>query len=429
MMGRSRQLRPHDAFLPDGTNMISPDDESVLSAYIDGELDSSERRAVESAMAADPLLSIKVHDLLAVRDLVADLSRSTGSDLSPLVLERIQGRLADPRPWKTIRQNLPWLATALATAAAIVLVIVATRHQPSRIAPGVRNQVAVQDDSGGQLGPGNHSAAAAPDEVVALSPALNHASRGGRTTSTKGIGNGSFTSGDQIETLDQRRLRSLIDDPRLQRVFLVTDQLGGPADAEKQVASLVERTTRHDYFKITISQGIVIDPLHPDRAVVFAVVLDESELTSFRKGLKDQFQERVQDHEVDPAIALQLADIGQVVSLPAHPEAKITIPDERLAIRAHTDGPTAAQEHSDPVPGLPDSPPGGVQAAETPQPTELLPAHAEQSLHARTATIGPVRSTDGGEDAPNRSFLPHAGMGADDHHLIVLVWVTGPSSG
>ena len=147
---------------------------------------------------------------------------------------------------------------------------------------------------------------------------------------------------EPTENAYRDRLRSLMDDPRLRRVFLVTDQLGGAA--ESRVASLVERSTRRDYFKITISQGIVIDPAHPDRAVVFAVVLDETELTPLRKSLQDQFKDHVQDREIDPAVAMQLADIGQFVSLPAHPDARVTIPRQNIAFL--TDGPTLAQERS-----------------------------------------------------------------------------------
>ena len=409
--------------------MINPEDESVLSGYIDGELDVVERRGVESAMAADPLLSIRVRDLAAVRELVADLPRSTGHDVSPAVLQRIQARLARPRTWKSVRQNLPWLVTTLATAAAVVLAILVTRHPQPRMAPGpgVQGPVAAKPNTADDSQPPTNSAAASTPEAVALNPSPEHVSPGNRSTSIKGTDDGSHGSVDQSETLDQRRLRSLIDDPCLQRVFLVTDQIDG--QAEQQVATLVEQATRHDYFKITISQGIVIDPLHPDRAVVFAVVLDQTELTSFRKVLKDQFRERVQDHEVDPAVALQLADIGQVVSLRAHPEARITIPDERLAIRTRTDGPTVAQEHSAPVPNLPDSPPGGVQAADTAHGAELVTGHAGRPLSSPALAIGPARSPDAGENPLDHSVLPHAGMSADDHHLVVLIWVTGPRSG
>ena len=111
----------------------------------------------------------------------------------------------------------------------------------------------------------------------------------------------------------------------------MTDQIGQPA--EQQVASLVERTTHRDYFRITVSQGIVIDPLHPDKATVFAVVLDENELGPFRDRLKKTFSDRLQEDDVNPAVAMQLADIGQVVSFPANPIGDLIDPAAESCLR------------------------------------------------------------------------------------------------
>ena len=58
-------------------------------------------------------------------------------------------------------------------------------------------------------------------------------------------------------------VREYLDNPQLRRIFLVSDLEDG--SAEQRVASVVEQTTRFNFYKITISQGIVIDPRHPDR--------------------------------------------------------------------------------------------------------------------------------------------------------------------
>ena len=163
-------------------------------------------------------------------------------------------------------------------------------------------------------------------------------------------------------------MRKLLDDPHLRRVFLVADQIGRPA--EPQIASLVEGTTHRDYFKITVSQGIVIDPRHPGKATVFAVVLDEIELGPFRDRLKKAFSDRLEEDDVDPAVAMQLVDIGQVVSFPANPIGDLMIPPSNLALRAPELGepknpeatlaaaaaevnePTAEQERSSPAAAL-----------------------------------------------------------------------------
>ena len=122
------------------------------------------------------------------------------------------------------------------------------------------------------------------------------------------------------------RVRTLLDNPRLRRTFFVTDQIDQPA--LNHVASVVEHTTRHDYFKITIAQGIVIDPRHPDQATVFALVLDESELATLRGRLQNAFKDRVREDDVDPGVAAQLTDIGQVASFAPHPFGDVIIPED-----------------------------------------------------------------------------------------------------
>ena len=413
--------------------MISPEDESLLSAYIDGELDPLERRAVESALAASPHLSATFHDLSTVRDLVADLSRPSPPDVSPVVVQRILGGLARPRPWKAVRRNLPWFATALATAAAVVLVIIVVYLPGRRTAPGAGSQ----DRMAARTKPAADLKHIAQAEAIPTTAGSSLSLPTDKPQRSEGSGDAVYQSplqaADQRETFDRTRLRSLIDDPRLQRVFLVTDQIGGPV--EEQVASLVERTTRHDYFKITISQGIVIDRHHPDRAVVFAVVLDETELTPFRSALKEEFKEHMQDQEVDPAVALQLADIGQIVSLPPHPVAKVIIPREKIALL--TDGPTPEQERSAPV-NLPESPSTESQIPEAARPAAPDAAHGARPLPvqdgaaprmAGSGNAPAAKSAHPAGKTPLHNLLPHDGMRADDHHLIVLVWVTGTNAG
>jgi len=69
------------------------DDESLLSAYLDGELDARRRVEVEAALHADPHLTRRLGDLTATRDLVAGLCRPAApADLAASILARL------PRP-------------------------------------------------------------------------------------------------------------------------------------------------------------------------------------------------------------------------------------------------------------------------------------------------------------------------------------------
>ncbi len=259
------------------------------------------------------------------------------------------------------------------------------------------------------------------------------------------------------EANDQERVRKLLDDPHLLRVFLVADQIGQPA--EQQVASIVERTTHRDYFKITVSQGIVIDPSHPDKATVFAVVLDENELEPFRDRLQRAFSDRLQEEDVNPLLVVQLADIGQVVSFPAHPIGDLTIPPANLALRvpgllapqnppdpvlvaaaSELDEPTAEQERSSPAAALKPSAAiklsagaGAVASLKTPGDKEKAAGTAAQALAAADGQLAHAGNTHNPRHAaaPGATLQrgPAGGLPrSDERHLVVLVWIAGTSS-
>jgi hypothetical protein len=432
---------------------MSPDDESLLGAYLDGELEPEQRRAIESSLATDSLLAEKVQGLLGVRDLVADLSRPASADFSPAVMRRIHEALLRPRPWTLGRHARRWVAGGLgvATVAAALVALLSLlpvhRVGPAQVAVSAQQQNShspadrTSPDGEGFADLGAEPRAAAPPSLQnTLRPETRVASSASRVE--KGI-----------ETNEHQRFRTLIDDPHLRRVFLVTDQIGQPA--EQQVATLVERTTHHDYFKITVAQGIVIDQRHPGKATVFAVVLDETELAPFRDRLKNAFKDRLQEEDVEPAVAMQLADIGQVVSFPAHPIGDLTIPPSNLALRAaglggpergepalgaaasELDEPTAEQERSSPAAGIDQSEEIKRQAAMTiarsPEPSGR-PASAPAPIFAPDARglahAGNSRDSRHAAD-PTRplAVMSRAAAASDEHHLVVLVWIADTSSG
>ena len=78
------------------------DDDSRLSAFLDGQLDPVRRQQVESALVSNPRLAEELRRLAAVRDLVAGLPRDSSVDVTRQVMERIRG-LPRSRPW------FPWM--------------------------------------------------------------------------------------------------------------------------------------------------------------------------------------------------------------------------------------------------------------------------------------------------------------------------------
>ena len=210
----------------------------------------------------------------------------------------------------------------------------------------------------------------------------------GATSKTDSVDrHGKVPSPSTHESVELEHVSQYLDNPDLRRIFLVagvTDEA-----TQKQVANVVEETTRFNYFKITIDRGIVIDPRHPDEATVFALVVSPTELETLRSRLRRTLQDRVEEAPIDPMVVTQLADIGQVQACPPAPVADVEIPRIALAMKVlNEDGDDEAV-------------PRGQLAASDRSPT---PFQERSSPAAELAKSHPVES-------PNQSF-------------IVLVWVS-----
>ena len=73
--------------------MMKPDDETLLNAYLDGELPATERIALEAVLRTNPTLTAELHELETVRRVVGRLARPTiPRDLGPVVLSQIEAR-------------------------------------------------------------------------------------------------------------------------------------------------------------------------------------------------------------------------------------------------------------------------------------------------------------------------------------------------
>jgi hypothetical protein len=259
------------------------------------------------------------------------------------------------RPWRRVKHPIRWVAASLAAAAVLGFLVVSAVQRQVHRAGVLPHQLAKADPSGPPATDGDEPKLAGggrstPDRVDSSIDETTHAIevRGGQErgrplslTQAPGMKEDQGSEG--------ARVRALLDDPRLSRTFFVTDQIDQPA--LDHVASVVEHTTRHDYFKITIAQGIVIDPRHPDQATVFALVLDESELATLRSRLQDAFKDQVREDVVDPGVAAQLTDIGQVASFAPNPIGDVFIPRHQLSAIRTGDQPTPEQENSAPLAG------------------------------------------------------------------------------
>ncbi len=306
------------------------DDESLLSAYLDGELDPASRLEVESASLTDPRLAEELHELAGVRDVLAGLSRpGTPRDLALGVCARIDGRRA---PW-TLRGASP---PAVAAAALLLAALFGWRwfagqegHKP------VRPLVAAR-------GPSPAPETPQPAPIVAESvetdrPRADDAPKGMAPEVVR-VAARDDDPGALARETQQDHIHKLLDSPNLRRVFVVTDVIGG--DVAGRVDTLLQQSPRGEprYGRITISQGIVIDPKHPDQATVFALVMNDQELRQLQEKLTKNFPNAVEESIAEPSVVTQLADIGQVAVLSGVAAApEVTIPaagPSRLALRA-----------------------------------------------------------------------------------------------
>jgi anti-sigma factor RsiW len=440
------------------TDMIR-DDDSFLSAYMDGQLDSEQRQNVESALVSNPQLAEALRRLTTVRDLVAGLPRDSSVNVLPQVMERIRSRTRS-RAWflgfsAPPAGSRPFLVAGGMFASAALLVFAITlalsfaplthphlsASRPATAAASAKSPTTTPIETAatsaaGESGPSSfHSeisqaiAASTPkagDPPLVLSSALPHVAPAPR---------------------DLEQVRQLLDSPSLRRVFFVRNGKGGKS--EQRVASVIERTTRYGFFKLTIAQGIVIDPRHPEEATVFALVVDPMEADSLRDQIRVALEEPIEETAVDPGIVTQLVDIGQVQGFPPSPLADVLIPREDLALRTpvsgaeHTESPAspagpAARDRK--TAGKPSPAPAGPQSPLTTSDPRAKPAGViDPALGAQVA-----QRSDAAAPIPGRPSDPIDGSGVmrksapvqanspphqqTDDKIVVLVWVYKPRS-
>ncbi|WP_254053372.1 anti-sigma factor family protein [Singulisphaera sp. GP187] len=317
---------------------MKTEDEIFLSAYLDGELDPEQRSSVESALLANPALAERLRQLTVVRDLVANLPRlALHEDLASAIVARTrsQGRGS----LVSRLRRLPIVRIGLAAAALAVLSVGLglltgrARPTPATSAPA-HQPMAVATTRPAKVDSTLHR----PLEAVPSSTSVVSRSDA-PTVSPRHRLVGSERNETELQTdREQTRIRQLLDSPDLKHVFVVVDEFGG--DMPGRVEGLVRGIPRLDplFGKITVSQGIVIDPKHPNQATVFALVMDQDEVEQFRNRLKLDFPAEFEEIVPDPMVVTQLSGIGQVaVSTGARATALSPPPakeDLKSAIRA-----------------------------------------------------------------------------------------------
>jgi hypothetical protein len=395
------------------------DDESLLTAYLDGELGPEERVAVELALVSDAELAERYRQITAIHEFVGGLAvPMLPADLAGPVVAAIERRsrsrrlgVAWPMGGRRAAAVMAGVGLAASLLVALGLALLAPRngnqpgapraaltHSPKSVARGSQGARATFDETG-------------PSIVKALASA------------PRPLDEGIVAHGDA----DARAIRAMLDNPRLRRVFYVTDIIGGALDTRDRVEELVQTTPRTEatYGRITVSQGIVIDPRHPNEAAVFVLVMNDQEVRRFQKRLELAFPQQVESVNAEPAVVTQLADIGQMTVLPGTPASEVIIPDDttpRVALRTNRGQQrTAESTQIAKAFGLPDLPP--VPGPEGPA-IASRPAAPNRESPGAAAPLAAARASDPGltKQVLEGSFA--RALNLHDPPSVVIVWVT-----
>ncbi|MEO6809070.1 MAG: hypothetical protein ABI353_08145 [Isosphaeraceae bacterium] len=395
------------------------DDETLLDAYLDGELDQARRLAVEDALLAAPSLAHQLQELAQVRQWVVGLPRPTApADVSASVLIQITEQ---PPPWfrllgwKRVATSRSFvLGTSLASAAALLLSLTLART-PSAVPvrPKPIPKTTLVDARTVPSDPWNPPSLTEPTKSSgSIDSKPIPASLPEPQSPPAVVVN---LEAERRHQADQERLATLLDRPDVQRIFVVVDSLDGPS--RSQVEEALHRSPRRhrDYGRITIAQGLVVDPDRPGEAIVFAMAVDTHERTQLADTLEQSIAGRVivESGAVPPPVVALLADTGQVdfVDEPTPAESPtVKLPNDSSVITSESPG-----DH----PAL--SSPSLVSSRNRPLRTEIKGQDAVRAGNGNRARPGRSGHT------PSKPFEPDV----PPKPMTLLVWLTTrpPSSG
>ena len=321
-------------------------DPTLLTAFLDDELDEPDHRAVEAALRIDADLSERLGRLRAVRGLLGDLERpALGRDLAGPVLRDLTHRWSAVAPPRFARPDLSisrsrvlTLGATLSTAACLVVALTAFFYSRS-IAPP-RPIAALQSPT-----PTSTSTSpAAPAPGVSM-PSISTAPVVQVAFEADVPGPGEEER--ELE-LERRRVVDMLDQPGVRRLFVMADRLeSATADVEALVRHLPRRRPR--YGRIPVDERVIVDPESTGPAVIFVVLMDDEELGSFRDRLgRDPGLIVGEAEPARPAVVTSLADSGRVDHLPGTQAAALSPPPPGVApFVAHKAREPFAAERSD----------------------------------------------------------------------------------
>lgn len=298
-------------------------DDSLISAYLDGELDPSRRLTVEAALLNDPKLGERLNELSCVRGFVSGLPRPTvNHDVSGQVLARID-QLPQVRLRRFLRESLRsprrlgFAASLAATLAMVVSIpfIQQNSDQNKDLRSGTpKPTVAIHTPETKPPSPPT-AEPTTPAAIVAIAnrdTAPMHARPRSPVPS----------KAERQAGKDQETLTGVLDRPGVRRILLYVDSLD--SRTLDHVESALQKTHRTHPFRARqrVAQSIVIDPTQPNEAVVYTVVLTEPERATLEANLDESLSIVTEsDDRPTPELLTRLTEVGElrIMDSPAAP--------------------------------------------------------------------------------------------------------------
>jgi hypothetical protein len=395
-------------------------DDILLTAYLDGELSQSDRLAVEAALKSNPRLATVLRELESVRGLVAGLSRpGTPRD----VVGPVMSRLAH-RPWRrltSIRRSDAATVSGLAAAAALMVTIAVWPRPPARPIEGAA-PVVVGHSNAGVPEPHARPAVAPVERVIV------EGVKPDRAPDVPRVATGPDRNEIERDRQHQRYEGDLLGTHPSRRILVTGQDLMRTASEVQELLSNTPRTMP-DFSRRAVAKGLEVEPGDSSEAVVFVLVMDETELRYLRTRIEGNLHLSLRDlGTAAPPMRMMLADIGQVNELSGRRADKLKPPPAELST-----GHAALKESSGkkdtqfPPRDLPPESEPGFPAPLGPPPTATTPGELSASPAPGPLPQPGHRAGSGETGSAAETARPGAAAKASpsqpDSLMTVLIWV------
>ncbi len=306
--GKRPDLIPQALTQPDAMN---PDDESLLSAYLDNELDPADRLAFEWAIETNPALAEQYRSLVQMRSAVSSLPRpEIPRDLAATINARLVANRRRQRFEKFARpvQVIAAFSGFSAIAASLIFALILLNHslhesdQPGPVVTQPTQNLRPHQPAPDSIlvppveNPQLVANAAQPSPrpvVLPPAPALP-----GQADQTRELG-------------ARQTVAAMLEQSHVRRVRIVTDVLNAPEMVKNLIID--DGRLNPNFGQISICQEIVLDPDYPGTVVVFAVPMNERDRRAFVSQLAKPFPGLVEEtEETRPDLVTDLTQVGQV---------------------------------------------------------------------------------------------------------------------